>query len=522
MVGWSSLNAPPRRTDQISNVRPRSRTGSQPGEQDRDKGVLSHRTLQVSWGLRRALVAALVVVLPTGIATVVPPDGATRLQAVDAMAWLVLHVLIVGAGAALFSRWRISGEPGTGWLSAALVAAGMSGTPFAMLDMADMAHYTGGTGDTTGAALAAPLVVFAACASLGSRLRGPGHPLALGVSVGAVLICGRLLYALTREVPLGNLAQPQGALVCSALAAAFLGCCLLLRRRCEPAGLTTSQFAALVVALLTTFVLGPLGTSGATFRSWPSVVFLVLISWWLATGTPAALFEPLDQKARHLDPDTATAESSKSTDLHHQEELFHELRSTVADISTASEILLGNDKRLSDANRRRLSSGLATEVARLQRMVNAPSDTQPHDVSLDQVITPLVVTQRAAGHDIRWEPSDHHVRGSQDDVTEILHILLHNSLRHAPGTTIKISVRQRDEDVEIRVSDTGPGIPAEVRNSLFKRGVRSPESPGSGLGLYLARRLATKHGGLLQLRHNDGTRGASFVVTLPHFRGEDH
>ncbi|KRF18774.1 hypothetical protein ASG90_02425 [Nocardioides sp. Soil797] len=463
---------------------------------------------------------ALVVVLPPGIALVIPPEGATRLQAVDAVAWLVFHVLIAGAGAMLFSRWRLFGEPGTGWLAAALVATGMSGTPFAILDMADVANYSGGTGDLTGALLALPLLVLLVCASRDIRLPDPFHPLVLGVVTGVVVIGGRLLYGWLREEPFASLTQPQGAVMCAVLALTFLVLCVVLRRRLNPAGPSTVQFVAMFSAIMTTFLLGPMGTTGETFRSWPSVVVMVFMSWWLTLSAAEALLEPLAQQARRIERITTTPEPSPLRS-HQQEELFHELRSTVADISTASEILLGNDHRLSDVSRQRLSSGLATEVARLQRLVSAPSDPRPHPVSLDQVIAPLVVTQRAAGHDIRWEPSGHHVHSSQDDVSEILHILLHNALRHAPGTTITISVHPRGHAMEIRVSDDGPGIPADVRGSLFERGARSAGSPGSGLGLYLARRLATKHGGQLELRHNDGTRGASFVVALPQIEGED-
>lgn len=473
------------------------------------------------WEWRRVLLAALVVTLPTAIAALIPPVGATRLQATDAVAWLVFHVLIAGAGAMLYSRWRLSGESDTAWLSVALVAVGLSGTPFAILNMADVANRAGRTGDVTGALLAVPLVVIVVCASSDRRFPDRVPPLALGVATGVVLVAGRLLYSWVLGHPLATLPQPWGPVLAASLAVAFLVACVIVRRQRTPAGLTTPEFAAMVAALVTIFVLGPAGTTGDSLRSWPSVAVMMLVAGWMGLSAAQALLHPMAQQARRLDRASRATARRAPPVSHQQEELFHELRSTVADISTAAQILLGDDHRLSDSSRRRLSSGLATEVARLQRLVSPQDESRIHCVSLDQVIAPLVVTQRAAGHDIRWEPSGQRVRSCQDDVTEIVHVLLHNALRHAPGTTITVSVHQRAHNVEIRVSDAGPGIPADVRDSLFQRGARSTESPGSGLGLYLARRLATKHGGSLQLRHNDGRHGASFVAALPHFDGEE-
>jgi signal transduction histidine kinase len=94
-----------------------------------------------------------------------------------------------------------------------------------------------------------------------------------------------------------------------------------------------------------------------------------------------------------------------------------------------------------------------------------------------------------------------------------VHALLENAARHAPGAAVEVTVDTTDDQVRIGVSDHGPGIPASLRQRLFERGERREESPGHGLGLHIARRLARQMGGDLWLE--PGRRGAGFVMRLP-------
>ena len=101
----------------------------------------------------------------------------------------------------------------------------------------------------------------------------------------------------------------------------------------------------------------------------------------------------------------------------------------------------------------------------------------------------------------------------------VLANLLTNALRHTPaGGTVEVAVsgagpgggtRQR-----LAVTDTGPGIPAELRPRIFERFVRGPGSDGSGLGLAIARDLVAAHGGTIRAEEAPGG-GARLVVELP-------
>ncbi len=104
-------------------------------------------------------------------------------------------------------------------------------------------------------------------------------------------------------------------------------------------------------------------------------------------------------------------------------------------------------------------------------------------------------------------------------VEQILNNLLSNALRYTPQLgVISVCVSQEGEWAEVRVADSGPGIPPEALPRLFERFYRadksrSREAGGTGLGLAIARQLALAHGGDLTAA-NRPEGGAEFVLRL--------
>jgi len=105
-------------------------------------------------------------------------------------------------------------------------------------------------------------------------------------------------------------------------------------------------------------------------------------------------------------------------------------------------------------------------------------------------------------------------------ISQVLHNLLDNAVAHtAKGGTITVTARQQDNWVEVTVSDTGEGIPAEDLPNIFERFYRVDKSRtratgGSGLGLTIAKRLIEAHGGKIEVQSELG-RGSRFAFTLP-------
>lgn len=85
---------------------------------------------------------------------------------------------------------------------------------------------------------------------------------------------------------------------------------------------------------------------------------------------------------------------------------------------------------------------------------------------------------------------------------------------YAPVVTV--STRRLDRHVEIRVSDNGPGVPAEIREKIFEPFFTTkPTGKGTGLGLSLSYDLITQgHGGTFSVESGEG-EGATFVIRLP-------
>ena len=89
--------------------------------------------------------------------------------------------------------------------------------------------------------------------------------------------------------------------------------------------------------------------------------------------------------------------------------------------------------------------------------------------------------------------------------------LLENAVEHndGDGPRVEVTVSETSETVTVRIADDGPGIPPDVRETLFDR-----RSDNHGLGLYLVRILATRYGGSVDLAET-GPDGTAFTVTLP-------
>ncbi|MEX2183521.1 MAG: ATP-binding protein [Chloroflexota bacterium] len=121
---------------------------------------------------------------------------------------------------------------------------------------------------------------------------------------------------------------------------------------------------------------------------------------------------------------------------------------------------------------------------------------------------------------IRWTRPDGPVVAVGDEarLRQVLEQLLENESKYAPSEQgVSIGVWRVDGEVQIYVTDDGPGVPIEDWESVFEPFVRIEgrgRSRGSGIGLFAARRLMTAMGGRVFLEAN-GYGGSRFVVGLP-------
>jgi signal transduction histidine kinase len=179
------------------------------------------------------------------------------------------------------------------------------------------------------------------------------------------------------------------------------------------------------------------------------------------------------------------------------------------------------------------SQSLATveaEAQRLERLVGdildlAKLDAHRFTVTTEEVDMAQLLDQAYERYreeaqrraiDYRREGSSAPVITSDGDrVLQVVGNLLSNAFQATPdGGRISLGLAQRNGTVRVTVEDTGPGIPADVRERLF-RPFESTRGGGTGLGLAIAKELSTALGGSLELESQVG-KGSRFSLVLPN------
>jgi signal transduction histidine kinase len=114
------------------------------------------------------------------------------------------------------------------------------------------------------------------------------------------------------------------------------------------------------------------------------------------------------------------------------------------------------------------------------------------------------------------------VSADPEHVARVLDNLINNALTYRrPGQPAWVRLTAEVEDVvaAVSVEDRGRGIAPELRDRIFERFVRGDQAssgvPGTGLGLYISRQLAARHGGRLELDHSTPGQGSRFSLRLP-------
>lgn len=107
-----------------------------------------------------------------------------------------------------------------------------------------------------------------------------------------------------------------------------------------------------------------------------------------------------------------------------------------------------------------------------------------------------------------------------DRLLQVLANLLSNAIKFtADGGTVSVRSHDAGAEVEVSVTDTGSGIPANMLEAVFQRfwQARGNDTRGLGLGLYISRSIIEAHGGRISVESTPG-KGSTFLFTLPAAR----
>jgi signal transduction histidine kinase len=161
------------------------------------------------------------------------------------------------------------------------------------------------------------------------------------------------------------------------------------------------------------------------------------------------------------------------------------------------------------------------DIARSEegKLVLKRSSVEPLGLA-EEVLREMQVAAAARGIATELSGQVRTVRWDADLIRRTLLNLLENSIRFAPEeSTIRVILSEIDGLVEVRVIDSGPGIPVELRQKVFERFVQVESGPqgvtrlNRGLGLTFCKLAVEAHGGRIWVE--EGTPGAVFCMSLP-------
>ncbi len=204
----------------------------------------------------------------------------------------------------------------------------------------------------------------------------------------------------------------------------------------------------------------------------------------------------------------------------------HDLRSPLTAITTAAGGLASAD--LDDRERDELTSVIVDESARLSRLVDKLLDltrlqaggAEPRTdwCAIDEVVHAAIesVAPPPGGFDVRLDPDLPLVQADAAQLERALANVLENSSSFAGSQPVVVRGRASGRFVILRITDQGPGVPADELERIFEPFYRSREGggAGSGLGLAIARGFLEANGGRIRAESLPG-QGTSFVIQVP-------
>ena len=239
-------------------------------------------------------------------------------------------------------------------------------------------------------------------------------------------------------------------------------------------------------------------------------------------GAPVEL-QPLLQAINHLFEQVS---STFEREQRFTADAAHELRTPLAAIKTNLQVLHG---ARSETERKEFIAALDVSVDRATRLVGqlmtlARLDPQQQPAVLGEVDLAELLTSQLP--ELRRQAEQRQISFSADiapvrcrlepDSFRILfRNLVDNAFRYTPQSgSVRLSCHVDGQHACLRLADSGPGIPAGMREQVFDRFVRLSHTgtPGSGLGLSIVKNIVAAHGASIALK--DGPDGRGLLVEI--------
>ncbi|MEM1057708.1 MAG: ATP-binding protein [Verrucomicrobiota bacterium] len=206
--------------------------------------------------------------------------------------------------------------------------------------------------------------------------------------------------------------------------------------------------------------------------------------------------------------------------------IIHDFKSPLTGVALASQLLERNHPDEEDVAQychriRQQSLRMTALVQELLDFSRGRPELRCGDVDLRELIAELGELNRDyfEAKCVRFEvgPAEGLLWADRSRLLRVLQNLVSNAVAAFDGQAGTITVRtepHHGREVALEVSDDGPGIPPEVLSRVFEPFFKSVRSPGSGLGMAIAKTVVEAHGGRIQARSVEG-RGSTFRICLP-------
>ncbi len=211
--------------------------------------------------------------------------------------------------------------------------------------------------------------------------------------------------------------------------------------------------------------------------------------------------------------------------------ISHELRTPLGFIKGYATTLLRQDAEWDEQTRREFLTIIAEEADHLNELIEnvlesarLQSNTLPihlQPLRLDALLKDILSRGKA-----RYKETDLHLELSltplvlADGVrlTQVFENLLSNAAKYAPGAPVHLRLTPKENACLITFADSGPGIAPQHLPHIFQRFYRVPGQggSGSGLGLFICKKIIEAHGGTIWVESEPG-QGTSFLIQLPIF-----
>jgi signal transduction histidine kinase len=203
--------------------------------------------------------------------------------------------------------------------------------------------------------------------------------------------------------------------------------------------------------------------------------------------------------------------------------IIHDLRNPLAAIYGGAEMLV--DAELTPAQVHRLSANIYKASRQIQNLLQELADVtqgrahSPEICRLREIVQaayePLAASADSNQVQVHIDiDKEMELPLERSPMERVFQNLIGNAIEAMPeGGSVVVSASRRDNAVLVSVEDTGPGIPDEIANQLFKPFVTAGKKNGMGLGLALSRKTVLSHGGDLWAERKH--KGARFLLRLP-------